>query len=147
MLRLATRYADRPATEWPGLFYRILENRICDMQRHRTVRGRVLSFLPVGRADDELADPIAEAPDPSVQDPVRLVADDAAMRALYDALDRLPARQREVFVLRQLNGLSVEETAAAMEVSSGSVKTHLSRATGKLRAVLTDLGHHDGLAR
>ncbi|MEO1573377.1 MAG: RNA polymerase sigma factor [Pseudomonadota bacterium] len=144
MMRLAVKYADRPAEEWPALFYRILENRIRDMQRHRTVRGRVLSLLPFGRGDDEAPDPIAEAPDPGVQDPVRLVADDAAMRALYSALNRLPARQREAFVLRQLNGLSVEEAAAAMEVSTGSVKTHLSRAMSKLRSVLSDLGHDNG---
>ncbi len=144
MLRLATKYADRPPTEWPGLFYRILENRIRDMQRHRSVRGRVLSLLPFGKGDDAGPDPVAEAPDPAVHDPVRLVADDAAMQALYTALARLPARQREAFVLRTLEGLSVEDAAAAMEVSAGSVKTHLSRATGKLKTVLSDLGHYDG---
>src|SRR5271170_8101195 len=35
MLQLAHRYAARPAAEWKPLFYRILENRIRDMQRRR----------------------------------------------------------------------------------------------------------------
>ena len=35
MLQLARAYADRPAEEWKPLFYRILENRIRDMQRRR----------------------------------------------------------------------------------------------------------------
>src|SRR6185312_7841180 len=39
-------YSDRPAEEWKPLFYRILENRIRDMQRRRTVRNRVMSWLP-----------------------------------------------------------------------------------------------------
>ena len=46
MLQLARRYARRPSEEWRPLFYRILENRIRDLQRRRTVRGRVLAFLP-----------------------------------------------------------------------------------------------------
>src|ERR1700722_6970831 len=46
MLQLASRYATRPAEEWRPLFYRILENRIRDVQRRRNVRGRVLAFLP-----------------------------------------------------------------------------------------------------
>ena len=65
MLQLARAYADRPAEEWKPLFYRILENRIRDMQRRRTVRGRVMAWLPFRRdEDDEDADPIAQAPEP-----------------------------------------------------------------------------------
>ena len=52
MLQLARAYSDRPPEEWKPLFYRILENRIRDMQRRRTVRGRVISWLPF-RGDDE----------------------------------------------------------------------------------------------
>src|ERR1700691_20465 len=40
MLQLARAYAKRPAEEGKPLFYRILENRIRDMQRRRTVGGR-----------------------------------------------------------------------------------------------------------
>ena len=52
------------AEEWRPLFYRILENRIRDMQRRRTVRGRVMAWLPFHRDEDdeEAADPIAQAP-------------------------------------------------------------------------------------
>src|ERR1700716_1194998 len=63
MLQLVRAYADRPAEEWKPLFYRILENRIRDLQRRRTVRGRVLSWLPFrGDDEDDEQDPIAEAP-------------------------------------------------------------------------------------
>ncbi len=62
MLQLARAYSERPAEEWKPLFYRILENRIRDMQRRRTVRGRVISWLPFRNDDDDdEQDPIAQA--------------------------------------------------------------------------------------
>jgi len=63
--------------------------------------------------------------------------DDVAIRlALVDALTRLPKRQREVVALRHLAGLSEKECATALEVSAGSVKTHLSRGLAALRSHL-----------
>src|SRR6201993_5129648 len=63
MLQLARAYSARPPEEWKPLFYRILENRIRDMQRRRTVRGRIMAWLPVrGEDDDEEFDPVAQAP-------------------------------------------------------------------------------------
>jgi RNA polymerase sigma-70 factor (ECF subfamily) len=56
---------------------------------------------------------------------------------LQRALRRLPVRQREAVVLRYWGDLSVAACAAAMRVSSGSVKQHLSRARDRLAA---DLG-------
>lgn len=61
--------------------------------------------------------------------------DDVATRlALVDAMSRLPKRQREVVALRHLGGLSEAETAAALRVSPGSVKTHMSRGVAALRS-------------
>lgn len=138
MLKLARRYAAQPPEQWPALFYRILENQITDMQRHRTVRQRVLGWLPAFTGGEAEPDPIARAPDPAAVDPERARAGADAMDALGAALDTLPARQREVFLLRGLEQLSVEDTAAAMGVTAGSVKTHYSRALGKLREMLGD---------
>lgn len=55
---------------------------------------------------------------------------------LTDALHRLSGRQRDVVVMRYLIDLSEEETAAGLGMSTGSVKTHLHRATKKLRSDL-----------
>jgi RNA polymerase sigma-70 factor (ECF subfamily) len=139
MLQLARAYSLRPAGEWKPLFYRILENRIRDMQRRRTVRGRVISWLPFrGDADEDEADPIAQAPSPEPQ-PLRRLELDQAMDALEKAVGELPRRQQQAFMLRTLEGLDVAETAAAMGCSEGSVKTHYFRAVQALRAQLGDL--------
>jgi RNA polymerase sigma-70 factor (ECF subfamily) len=139
MLQLARAYSGRPAEEWKPLFYRILENRIRDMQRRRTVRGRIMAWLPVrGEDDDEDYDPVAQAPSLEPQ-PVRRLELDEAVGALEQALGRLPPRQRQAFLLRTLEGLDVAETARAMGCSAGSVKTHYFRAVQALRAQLGEL--------
>jgi RNA polymerase sigma-70 factor, ECF subfamily len=136
MLQLARAYANRPEEEWKPLFYRILENRIRDMQRRRTVRGRVMAWLPFRRdEDDEDSDPIAQAPSHDVPQVARLQIDEA-MTALDAALKELPNRQREAFLLRNLEGLDVAQTAQAMGCSEGSVKTHYFRALQALRVKL-----------
>ncbi len=138
MLQLARAYADRPAQEWKPLFYRILENRIRDMQRRRTVRGRVIAWLPCrGEEDEDEPDPISQAPSPEPQ-PVRRLELDEALGALEKALAELPRRQQQAFLLRTLEGLDVAATAAAMGCSEGSVKTHYFRALQALRAQLGD---------
>ena len=57
--------------------------------------------------------------------------------ALFDALQALPVMQRKVVVLRHWSGLSVEETAHELGISTGTVKSHSSRGIEKLQAVLT----------
>jgi RNA polymerase sigma-70 factor (ECF subfamily) len=59
------------------------------------------------------------------------------------AIDELPDGCREVFMLRQVEGLSTAETASSLEVSEDVVKTRLSRARAMLRR---DLAERAGLA-
>jgi RNA polymerase sigma-70 factor, ECF subfamily len=139
MLQLARAYSGRPPEEWKPLFYRILENRIRDMQRRRTVRGRVIAWLPFrGEEDEDELDPISQAASPEPQ-PVKRLELDEAVGALEKALGGLPARQRQAFLLRTLEGMDVAQTAAAMGCSEGSVKTHYFRAIQALRGQLGDL--------
>ena len=60
--------------------------------------------------------------------------------SIVKAVDSLPDDQREVFLLRALEGLDVAATASAMGCSEGSVKTHCSRATHTLAAALKARG-------
>jgi len=136
MLQLARRYAERPPAEWRPLFYRILENRIRDLQRRRMVRGKVMALMPWRQSEDgEAPDPVAEAPDRG-PGPADQVEGMGIMAALEVALAQLPGRQREAFLLRTMEGLDVAETAAAMGCSDGSVKTHYFRAVQALKAQL-----------
>jgi len=137
MLRLVRNYARRPAEEWAPLFYRILENCVRDAQRRRTVRGRVMSWMPWAgsAADEDAADPLEQAPDPAPLPEDRVQAGET-LQALEVALAALPARQRQAFLLRNFEGLDVEATARAMGCSAGSVKTHYFRALQALRAQL-----------
>jgi RNA polymerase sigma-70 factor, ECF subfamily len=63
-------------------------------------------------------------------------------RQLQDAIDLLPPVYRIVFILRAVEGLSVEETALALEVSGDVVKTRLLRARAMLRERLNP-AHED----
>ncbi|MEL7448308.1 MAG: RNA polymerase sigma factor [Pseudomonadota bacterium] len=138
MMQLARKYSDKPSAEWTPLFYRILNNRIRDFQRHGTVRARVLALLPGGRgpSGEDGADVSQYAEDLGSAGPQRQSMLDDSMAALEDAVGALPPRQREAFLLRTLEGLNVRDTAAAMSCSEGSVKTHYFRAVGALREAL-----------
>lgn len=140
MLRLAQSYASRSVEEWQPLFYRILYNGIRDLQRRHGVRRRFFGLLSGTTRNDEEGgeDPFEQVPD-SAPEPWQQLAADEAMRHLDHALRRLPARQFEAFSLRCLEGLDVAATAAAMDCSEGSVKTHYFRALQALRAELAEV--------
>ncbi|KIP86828.1 RNA polymerase sigma70 factor [Stenotrophomonas maltophilia] len=122
-------YREKPAAEWPPLFWSILRRRVIDLQRRRRFR------LPFWRdnvdSDGEPVDWADEGPGP---------ADVHAEREQYDALVQalraLPPRQREAFTLRVLQDLDGATTARAMGCSEGAVKTHLARARDALRTLM-----------
>jgi RNA polymerase sigma-70 factor (ECF subfamily) len=134
MVQLARHYAHRPAGEWLPLFHRILDNKILDWQRRQTVRRRLFGVIADASQGDE--DPLDLTPDLSQPDGAQRLKQAQAMAVLERALRNLPKRQRQAFVLRVWEGLSVEETAAVMGCGDGSVKTHLSRALHTLREQL-----------
>ena len=57
--------------------------------------------------------------------------------AMFDALQTLPVMQRKTVLLRHWLGLSVEEAARELGISTGTVKSHTSRGLQKLQDVLT----------
>jgi RNA polymerase sigma-70 factor (sigma-E family) len=120
LVRTARRW--ETAREAPAAYaHRVLLNLVRD--RHRR-RGRRVIEEPLG--EDVLLGAAGDHVEAAVE-----------RDALIGALRQLPARQREVLVLRFYADLSVEETAAAIGASAGSVKTHTSRGLATLRAVLT----------
>jgi RNA polymerase sigma-70 factor, ECF subfamily len=71
-------------------------------------------------------------------DPERQAAIHELRRALEWAIDRLPNGMREVFVLRDVEGLSTFDVATCLGVSEDVVKTRLSRGRAALRQLLTE---------
>lgn len=134
MLSLARSYGGRDAAEWPALFHRILEHCIQDCRRARKRAGRYLVELPV--TDDADHDPLANLAADPAPGPDRGSEGRQALAALEAALRALPDRQREAFTLRIWQEADTAQAARAMGVSGGSVKTHLFRALGALRAAL-----------
>lgn len=69
--------------------------------------------------------------------PPDAAAEQAEMTAiLIEALQTLPPREREVFVLRDLEGVETADVAAALEITDGSVRSLLALARQRLRRLL-----------
>ncbi len=146
MMKLAEKYAERPPAELPLLFQRILQNAIRDHFRRSKVRSTwttLLSNLGLGGEDND-ADPLETLEVADVGNvpasPADRLEQSQVMTAIEEAVQGLPERQRQAFMLRYWEELDVSETAKAMGCSEGSVKTHCSRATHALAKVLRAKG-------
>lgn len=145
MMKLTEKYADRPVTEFPMLFQRILQNTMRDFWRRQKVRNvwtSLLSSFSVMGEDGEDSDPLevlTSASQDARDEPEAQLEQRQTMALIEDALYKLPRRQREAFVMRYWEDMDVAETAAAMGCSQGSVKTHSSRA---VRAMANTLEKH-----
>jgi RNA polymerase sigma-70 factor (ECF subfamily) len=146
MIRLAERYADRPAEELPLVFQRILSNATMDWFRRQRVRNAVISNLSDIEASSEDADfdlleslESLEATE-GTESAAEAVSRAQILQMIDTEVAALPARQREAFLLRYWEEFDVAETAQAMGCSEGSVKTHCSRAVHALAKALRSKG-------
>ena len=144
MLKLAEKYPYKPVTEYPMLFQRILQNTMRDFWRRQKVRNlwtSLLSSFGSTEEGEETRDPLDtidvgdELRNPAVQ-----VERSQTLQIIETALQKLPGRQREAFVLRYWEEMSVAETAESMGCSEGSVKTHCSRALHTMVSLLEQNG-------
>lgn len=106
--------------------FRIAANLWRDQVRH----GR----LPVAKAG-----PLPEHYASGVQAVERTVDDQDDLRRALEAMETLPARQREVLYLIACEDLSIAEVSVVLEISTAAVKANLSVARKKLRHELKDL--------
>jgi RNA polymerase sigma-70 factor (ECF subfamily) len=143
MLKLAEKYATKPPEEYPMLFQRILQNTMRDFWRRQKVRNLWTTlFSSFGsNNDDEDRDPLEtiDVEDDS-DNPAEQLQRSQTIAIIEKALEKLPPRQREAFVLRYWEDMDVAETAGIMGCSQGSVKTHCSRAVHALAQVLEKQG-------
>jgi len=146
-MKLSEKYAARPSTELPMLFQRILQNTIRDHFRRLKVRAlwttQISSLSSAEEGEDH--DPLETLQVKSDSNPQETPSDrlqqTQTLELIEKALQQLPTRQRQAFLLRYWEEMNVAEAAAVMGCSEGSVKTHCSRATHALALLLKDKGN------
>ena len=142
MIKLAESYGDKPIQELPMLFQRILQNAVRDHFRRQKVRNNwvtLFSSLNFKDEDDQFDFLESLAPEEgssAAESPADKVERAQILLVIEDEIKKLPARQREAFLMRYWEDMSVTETATAMGCCEGSVKTHCSRATQSLAQAL-----------
>ena len=147
MLKLVEKYSHRPSSEWPALFFTILNNRMIDIQRWGRLReagGKLVSlFRNHDNGDEDLLETglgsdnfMAERPEVA-----------SWSHDLHDKIDnavtKLSERQRQVFLLREWQGFNVRETSEILGCSEGSVKQHHFRAMQALRKHLAGVWENE----
>lgn len=144
MMKLATKYADKPVAEFPMLFQRILQNTMRDYWRRQKVRNLWTTLLSSFGGSEEAGDERDPLETIDVEDdsdqPHAQLERSQTIQLIELAIQKLPARQREAFVLRYWEDMDVAETAKIMGCSDGSVKTHCSRAVHALALTLKKQG-------
>ncbi|RLA08928.1 MAG: hypothetical protein DRQ51_00840 [Gammaproteobacteria bacterium] len=133
------RYDKKPQDQWRPLIYRILLNNMHDYKRREKLKTTLLGWVqttPDKNKDNHNADPTAiieQKEDKECLQPDRVSSDEEFREALKQEINNLPMRQQEAFSLRIIEGHSTADTAIIMNISQGSVMTHLSRANQALQ--------------
>jgi RNA polymerase sigma-70 factor (ECF subfamily) len=103
--------------------------------RRRAARRRQASFEQQGVALlDTYREKLMRGSEPTPPDAA--LAREQLRRLLEAAIADLPVAYRTVFVLREVEGLSVEQTSEVLAIAAGTVKTRLLRARRRLRSAL-----------
>ena len=145
-MKLTAKYAAKPIEELPLLFQRILQNTIRDYYRRQKIRSLWTSLFSSFTPDDrdknhEDFDILETLPiKQESNDPGTQLEKAQLIQLIEEAIKTLPLRQREAFILRYWEEMSLAETAIIMNCSEGSVKTHCSRATHTLATILKAKG-------
>lgn len=124
-------------------FYRILVNICLDKRRHRRRWQRVfVPWRPV-KAEKNLSKNTPEEQsdmDPG-NNPIKVLSRKQLSKDIRKSLKSLPEKQRTVFQLKVLDGMTIREIAEVLGAAEGTVKSHLFRATRFLREELKGWDH------
>ncbi len=121
--KLSTFRGESRFSTW---LYRIVLN-LCRRRYRRQKLRAALSFSPVRGEEKKEIEPRTEVTPES-----QLIADETGRSALA-AVERLPGKQREVFVLRHFQGLKIREISEILACAEGTVKAHLFRAVNRVK--------------
>ncbi len=117
-------------TRFRSWLYRIAVNRIRDHLRRKRFRALFVS----ADADSAPDPPLPEDSPGQPAEVEREMARREFWRRIGNVLDRFSRMEREVFLLRFFDGLSIREIAQVVRKSESTVKTHLYRGIRKFKA-------------
>jgi RNA polymerase sigma-70 factor (ECF subfamily) len=147
MLKLVEKYANRPSSEWPALFFTILNNRMIDIQRWGRLREAGGKLVSLFRSHDNGEEDLLETglgSDNLIADRPEVASSSRDLHKKIDnAITKLSDRQRQVFLLREWQGFNVRETSEILGCSEGSVKQHHFRAMQALRKHLAGVWENE----
>jgi len=115
--------------------YRILYNLCISSLRKK----KIISFFSFDTHDEFLNQPSQES------DPLEKYERQEILLAVKNAMKKLPAKQRMVFAMKQLDGLKHFEIAEIMGITEGAVKASYFHAIKKLREMLNQYGGNYGM--
>ena len=141
-ISLHKSYSDKSTEEWYPLFYTILNNKLQDWRRKEARRANPFSLFKKINLDDD--EEIIDVVDESTPNPFDFLDQEVTMEEIQAAINQLPVRQQQAFMLRAWEGFDTMTTAQIMDCSEGSVKTHYHRAIQGLRIALEHLNPHTG---
>ncbi len=128
VIRARERYEVR--ARFSTWLYSLAHNRLVDHYR------RNAAAVPLAQ-DDDPNDPILDRlPDDDIREPDNELERRRLAQRLLQALETLPETQREVFLLREESGLSLEEIASVTGINLEAAKSRLRYALAKLRREL-----------
>src|SRR3989338_1376156 len=116
--------------------FRIVLNEAKDVYRKEITRG-LFQFWSGREGSEGEEESILEIIPSSGQSPREAFEAQETKAQLERAIYELPEREREVFVLRYLNGLALSEVAETLGMALGTVKAHLAHGTVKLKSILS----------
>lgn len=141
-ISLHKSYADKNTEEWYPLFYTILNNKLQDWRRKEARRANPFSLFKKINLDND--EEIIDVVDESTPNPLEFLDQEVTMAEIQEAVNKLPVRQQQAFMLRAWEGFDTMTTAQIMDCSEGSVKTHYHRAIQGLRTALQHLNPNTG---
>ena len=120
--------------------YTIARNLSIDHQRKMKFRGHASLDAPEFRSGQSVGERVSG----SSPSPEQLAGGGLLRERIADAVEGLPEEQREVFLLRQLQGLAFKEIADVVGASPNTVKSRMRYALERLQQTLRDLrGPHE----
>ena len=151
MMKLAEKYGQQDISEIPLIFTRILQNTTLDWFRRQKTQNTWVSLFSALKGSNKDSGDESEYSDPlefieskeenlGFEDGSSILERKQLIEIMETEISKLPARQREAFLMRYWDDLGISETAKLMACSEGSVKTHCSRAAASLAKALKKQG-------